>query len=89
MIVWDEPKRQANIQKHGVDFAIAEGFEWEAAVTFEDTRFDYGETRFIAIGRVGRRTVTMVFTRTGDGIRIISLRPAHRKERAKYDEQNR
>jgi uncharacterized DUF497 family protein len=31
-IVWDEPKRQANIATHGLDLADAELFHWETAL---------------------------------------------------------
>ncbi len=31
-IIWDEPKRLANIEKHGFDFADIDGFDWENAI---------------------------------------------------------
>jgi uncharacterized protein len=89
MIRWDEAKRRSNLEKHSVDFAAAIEFDWETAIVFEDTRFDYGEVRFIAIGRIAAKVYTMVFTEILDGLRIISLRPAHRKERMRYEESNR
>jgi uncharacterized DUF497 family protein len=85
MIGWDETKRQANIAKHGIDFAMAADFQWDGAVVFEDTRFDYGEVRLVAIGQIGTKVFTMVFTEATAGLRIISLRPAHRKERAVHE----
>ena len=49
----DEPKRQSNLEDHGVDFMdaalIFEGVFLEA----EDKRSDYGELRLRALGRVG------------------------------------
>ena len=42
---WDEPKRQANLAKHGLDFADAAKVFAEPMVLFEDDRFDYGEQR--------------------------------------------
>ena len=30
-ILWDEPKRRANIATHGLDLADAESFDWETA----------------------------------------------------------
>jgi len=50
MIRWDEAKRAANLAKHGVDFAVATGFDWDGALVVEDTRFDYGERRYQALG---------------------------------------
>lgn len=65
MIEWDEIKRRSNIAKHGIDFAIAEGFDWLSAYVVEDDRYDYGETRFIATGNVGNTAYTMVLPRAG------------------------
>ena len=81
MIEWDEAKRRTNIAKHGVDFAIAADFQWDGALVGEDDRFDYGETRYVAIGKIGTRTYTMIFTERGTNVRVISLRPARRDER--------
>lgn len=81
MVEWDEAKRRANIAKHGIDFAIAKDFDWQNAYVIEDDRFDYGETRFVAIGRIGGAVHTMVFTPRGRKVRVISLRLASREER--------
>ena len=37
---WHEPKRQANLKKHGVDFATAERVFEGPTFTFEDERDD-------------------------------------------------
>ena len=81
MIAWDETKRRANMAKHGIDFAIAEGFDWQGAFVIEDDRFKYGETRFVAIGNIGNTAYTMVFAPRGRNVRMISLRLASREER--------
>ena len=47
---WDETKRRKNIAMHDVDFSAVESFEWESAVIRQDTRKDYGETRYAALG---------------------------------------
>jgi uncharacterized DUF497 family protein len=31
-IVWDEPKRQANLEKHGFDFADVSDIDWASAI---------------------------------------------------------
>jgi uncharacterized DUF497 family protein len=50
---WDGRKNQANIQKHGFDFADAwEIFESPMLVAL-DERADYGEDRWIGIGLLG------------------------------------
>jgi uncharacterized DUF497 family protein len=44
---WDETKRKSNLTKHALDFIDAiEVFEG-ATITIEDSRFEYGEQRFI------------------------------------------
>lgn len=48
--LWDEAKRQANLSKHGLDFADAEKVFAGPLVLFEDGREDYGEQRMIGIG---------------------------------------
>ncbi|HVQ40507.1 MAG TPA: BrnT family toxin [Pyrinomonadaceae bacterium] len=85
---WDEEKNQANIRKHGFDFADA----WEVfpgpLVIDLDLRRDYGEARWIGIGLLGSRTVVVTFTLRGaQAVRIISLRKASRHERKKFEQE--
>jgi len=69
---WDESKRVNNLQEHGVDFRdaaqIFEGLFLEAA----DTRSEYGEQRFRALGQVGRDYFIVAYTWRGEKRRIIS-----------------
>ncbi|WP_313899392.1 BrnT family toxin [Methylobacterium sp. E-065] len=81
-ITFDPAKSQRNADERGMPFEMAEGFDFDTALVRQDTRFPYPERRFQAIGLINRRTVMLVFTPTADGFRVISLRPAHRKERA-------
>lgn len=82
---WDENKRKANSEKHGVDFADAERFEWLTAIEAIDNRFPYGEERFVAIGLIGNRLHVLIYTRRRGTIRLISLRRANKRERAYYE----
>lgn len=77
MIVWDEPKRLANLDKHGIDFAdIDEDFFVSAIVR------PAKNGRYSAIGRING-VVTVIFALLGsEGLSIISARPASRKERS-------
>ena len=86
---WDETKRAINIADHGIDFTAAENFDWDTAVINIDDREDYGELREVAWGFIGERLYTLVFTRRGGRIRIISLRKADKREMKKYDEEIR
>ena len=85
---WNPTKNRSNRRDHGVDFADAslvfDGPTWEQW----DDREDYGEERWIAIGRVKELELTVVYTdrRTKHGaVRwIISARRATRDEREAY-----
>jgi uncharacterized DUF497 family protein len=83
---WDEAKRAANLAKHGLDFADVERLDWTSARIERDHRFDYGEDRFIAVGALDGALVAVAFTPRGDITRIVSMRPASRRERARHDE---
>lgn len=85
MYEWDEAKRVANLRKHGVDFAVVEGFDWNQSIIFEDRRERYAEQRWVAFGPIGGTLYALVFTERADDItRLISLREATRKERKLY-----
>lgn len=86
-IVYDEAKNQANIAKHGVSLAVAYEFDWGNALHIVDDRFAYGETRYMAVGYVGKRMHMMIYTRREDAFRIISLRKANTRERKKYGKE--
>ncbi len=75
-IVWDEPKRLANLEKHGVDFAdIGEDFFLHSLVG------PAKQGRFFAVGKLDR-TIVVFFARLGsEGLSIVSARPAKAKER--------
>ena len=79
---WDEPKRIANIEKHGIDFWDIDYFEWSTAETFSSPRNN--EMRHIAIGYLGGRLHYVVYTERGERRRIISMRKANSREMRKY-----
>jgi len=81
---WDDNKSAANEKQHGVAFEAALRFDWSTCTEIEDSRFDYGESRMIAIGFIADRLYTMAFTYRGERIRIISLRRATPQERKIY-----
>lgn len=84
MCEWDEDKRAANLEKHGVDFSAALEFEWDTALTADDGRQDYGEPRFVSIGFIGPRLHVLVWTPRGERFRVISLRKANAREVKRY-----
>ena len=81
---WDENKRLSNLQKHGVDFVDIPNLFNGDTITFEDTRFDYGEQRLITFGLLLGRVLVVVHTEHRDRIRIISARKATKHEERLY-----
>ena len=78
--VWDEGKRQTNLQKHGLDFAdVAKVFSGPLYL-FEDLRAAYGEQRMVAFGILHTLTVVVVHVEANDTVRVISMRRATRNE---------
>jgi len=57
---WDEIKRQTNIRKHGIDFVDVPTVFDGVTVTIEDTRYNYGETRFITLGLLKSHVIVVV-----------------------------
>jgi uncharacterized protein len=84
-IVWDEPKRLANLDKHGLDFAdLNETFFDNALVITSHNK----SKRWVAIGVNIRGLIVVVFARLGlEGVSIISMRPASRRERKLHAER--
>ena len=48
-------------------------------------RPDDGEERFKAVGRIGHRVFTIVYTMRGEFVRLISARRANAAEEKLYD----
>jgi uncharacterized DUF497 family protein len=84
IVEFDPAKDRRNIAKHGVSLVKAEEFNWTVAHVVQDARADYGERRYQALGPIGARLFMLVYTRTKDGIRAISLRPATPAERRRW-----
>ncbi len=81
---WDEAKRESNIEKHGLDFADVPPMFDHDVFTIEDTRFDYGETRYITFGLLQFRVIVVAHTDEDGTIRIISARKATKNEEKTY-----
>ena len=77
-------KNRLNQDKHGLSFSEVEAIDWETALTVEDGRFDYGESRYITIGLIKDRLCVVVWTKRTDDIRVISLRKANKREQQRY-----
>jgi uncharacterized DUF497 family protein len=86
---WDPKKATANLRKHGVGFPeAATAFADPHSITIADPDHSAGEERFVLIGQSDRRRLVVVaHVERGDLIRIISARPASRRERNTYEEE--
>ncbi|WP_279356634.1 BrnT family toxin [Methylobacterium indicum] len=86
-IVWDEPKREMNLSKHGLDFADArDRFVFEDATILPSYPAPDGRPRFVALNDLDGRLVAVVFSPLGtQALTLISLRPANRKERRIFE----
>ena len=88
-IVWDEPKRLANLDKHGLDFRdFEEGFSWEACLVFPSRPSQTGRARHQMIGELnGELVVVAVVSPLGsEALSLVSLRPASGKEWRLYEQ---
>jgi uncharacterized DUF497 family protein len=85
---WDPNKAASNLATHGVSFEeaseiFAPGIP--TLETFDIAHSDESELRIQTLGPIRRGLVMVVWTeRTADTVRIISARPASRRERRIY-----
>jgi uncharacterized protein len=84
---WDEHKRQANLRKHGLDFADA-GEVLASRYRLDVPLQRQGEVRILSMSyAMGVLAVlTVVHTARGGAARVISFRRASREEREAYRE---
>jgi uncharacterized DUF497 family protein len=83
---FDPAKDRTNQAKHGVSLALAEVLFAGPHRTLTDDRFDYGEVRQIAFGRIQGRLFVCVHADRGAERRVISLRKANSREIRRYGE---
>ena len=70
--LWDEEKRQLVWHKRGFDLLDAALIFAGPVLTELDTRFDYGEDRYISIGKVEEEYFVVVHTPDADSVRLIT-----------------
>jgi len=82
---WDENKARINLEKHRVSFLTAAAIFQNQRLERIDDREDYGEIRWIALGRVRTAVYRVVYTRRSEFlIRIVSAQKANRDEQEIY-----
>ena len=85
---WDAAKDALNASKHCVSFEEAvEVFVDHKHADFDASHPQDGERRRKAVGMIGGRLFTVVYTVRGQAIRIISARRANAYEVRRYDDR--
>jgi len=85
---WDENKNQANIKKHGINFAEAVYvFSDPFALNIPDNEHSDVEERWILLGKSLQMNLLLIVHtyREGDSIRIISARKSTKNEQRIYE----
>lgn len=85
-IEFDPSKSEENERTRGLPFSMVEEFDFASALIAQDTRFDYGEPRWIALGLIAGRVFVVAFTWRSERLRVISFRKANARESARYAE---
>ncbi len=83
-IEYDPAKDAENKARHGVSLAVARELDWDAALVWVDSRFEYDELRMIALAPKTETLYYVAFVERGEVQRIISLRQATRREVKHY-----
>lgn len=87
LIVWDEPKRAANLDKHGFDFASFEHeFNFAGAVEVAVKPSRTGRVRFGLVGQFGDGNVVVAILSPlgAEAVSLVSLRRASNREKLFY-----
>lgn len=87
MYEWDENKNLQNVEKHGIDFETAQQIFSGRVMMLNKTSKNYGEVRYTSIGEIKSvAVIAVIHTDRAGKMRLISARPASRKERRLYYE---
>lgn len=91
VFTWDPAKAATNLKKHHIDFReAATVFDDLLSTTFPDADHSTSERRFLIIGAsVHGRVLVVAYMEQAETVRIISARPATRRERIFYEEDSR
>jgi hypothetical protein len=82
---WDQAKARSNLEKHSVSFFTAVATFRNERIERIDDREDYGEVRWVALGRAGTEVYRVIYTwRNENRIRIISAQRASKNEEENY-----
>ena len=88
-ITFDEAKRVRTLRERGLDFEDAREVFEGPRIEGPDLRRDYGEHRVICYGWLADRLIVVVYTLRDDARRIISMRKANDREKARIATRHR
>jgi uncharacterized DUF497 family protein len=80
---WDQAKAIGNLAKHRVSFEAARGV-FRDVFALERHDLASREVRYIITGMANGVILTVIYTKRGERIRIISARKATRNEQNEY-----
>ena len=83
---WDPRKNRANVLKHDISFENARRAFSGPMLHRIDKRRNYGEVRWLGLGRINDVVVMIAFTMRSGKVRIISARRANRNEAKEYEQ---
>ena len=85
LLEWDEQKREANLAKHGLDFADAvKVLTAKERMDIQVVKNDEYRTVSFAYINDELTVLCLVYTQRVDTYRVISFRKASKKERSMY-----
>jgi uncharacterized protein len=87
-ITYDPAKRKWTLRERGLDFEDAATVFAGWTLDIPDLRRDYGERRINTVGYLKGRMVIVCWTPRGEDRRIISMRKANDREKARYQKQS-
>ncbi len=85
---YDENKNRTNLEKHGIDFEFIKALWDDPEALILDAK-STTEPRKMGIGKIQDKCYSVIFMIRGRNVRIISARPASKKERAFYENNSR
>jgi uncharacterized DUF497 family protein len=83
-ITYDPAKRDSTLRERRLDFNDAAKVFAGWTIDVPDLRRDYGERRINTVGYLRGRMVIVCWTPRGKDRRIISMRKANEREKARY-----
>lgn len=82
---WDDTKAASNHAKHRVEFRFSTRVFLDPDIVItEDSRRDYKEPRYNAMGMIDLRLYVVSYTIRGGVYRLISARKGNSREQKKY-----